>query len=201
MKKLHEVLKFNPFKRTHPYFDYIQVKDGLVSVTSGHALLRYTVDAIFGEGIFDENETYYVPKGLWVSTKAYQAGSFVRRDDQLEVFDKKGTLTGVIKLEQGVDYPDLDSVAPKELGSYLISLNSELLTSIANATGNPVFSLYKSGSVINLSLLNEDAEPAACLIMPVVDVDAVQQPDGDDVEALKGRIAELENQLNEILIG
>ena len=153
MKKLHLTTGKDSFRIAQ---QYIQVKDGHVLTTNSHVLVKFPLNEVFGENSrIEQTDEFYILGTDWKKQGFDKGCSFSKIDNQLEAYDKKHNLIGIIKLisadelciKGGGKYPNIDQVLPTTEPSEIcsIGLNPSLLKDLCDCLGLTAYKLEFRG--------------------------------------------------------
>lgn len=174
MKKLHLTTGKDDFRLAQ---QYIQVKDGYVLTTNSHVLVKFPLNEVFGENSkIEQNDEFYILGTDWKKQGFDKACSFSKINNQLEAYDKKYNLLGIIKLinadelsnKGGGRYPNIEQVIPtSELSEVLsIGLNPNLLKDVCDCLGCVCYKLEFRGENKIIMIKPKDSSAIAG-IMPM----------------------------------
>jgi hypothetical protein len=174
MKKLHLTTGKDQFRLAQ---QYIQVKDGFVLATNSFVLVKFPLVEVFGENSrINDTDEFYILGTDWKKQGFDKGCSFSKIDNQLEAYDKKHNLIGIIKLTSadelsdkgGGRYPNIDQVIPTsnlfEIGS--IGINPNLLKDVCDCLGCETFKFEFRGTNKIIMIKGNDTSAMAG-IMPV----------------------------------
>ena len=174
MKKLHLTTGKDQFRLAQ---QHIQVKDGFVLATNSFVLVKFPLVEVFGENsrITDTDE-FYILGADWKKQGFDKGCSFSKIDNQLEAYDKKHNLIGIIKLisadelsdKGGGRYPNIDQVIPTsdlfEISN--IGINPNLLKDLCDCLGCETYKFEFRGTNKIIMIKGNNTEALAG-IMPV----------------------------------
>lgn len=154
MKKLHLTTGRDTFRLAQ---QYIQVKDGFVRTTNSFVLTKFPINEVFGENSrISETDEFYILGNDWKKQGFDKGCSFSKIDNQIEAYDKKHNLIGIVKIitaedlsdKGGGKYPDIDNVMPtnEPLEIASIGLNPTLLKDVCDCLGCETYKLEFRGS-------------------------------------------------------
>ena len=175
MKKLHLTTGKDIFRLAQ---QYIQVKDGYVLTTNSHVLVKFPLNEVFGENSrIEETDEFYILGTDWKKQGFDKGHRFSKIDSQLEAYDKKHNLIGIIKLinaeelsnKGGGKYPDINQVLPtSELFEInTISFNPSLLKDVCDCLGVTAYKLEFRGQNKIIMVKGNDSK-AIGGIMPMM---------------------------------
>lgn len=147
MKKLHLTTGKDSLRTSQ---QYIQIKGGFVLTTNSHVLARFPLNEVFGENNpFNQDSEFYILGTDWKKQGFDKALSFATNGNNLEAYDKKYNLLGIIKMlnlaefnSKNGNYPNIDQVLPTSEPSDIcvIGINPSLLKDLCDCLG---FTAYK----------------------------------------------------------
>jgi hypothetical protein len=175
MKKLHLTTGKDAFRIAQ---QYIQVKDGYVLTTNSHVLVKFPLNEVFGENSrIEQADEFYILGTDWKKQGFDKGHRFSKIDNQLEAYDKKHNLIGIIKLinaeelsnKGGGKYPNIEQVLPTgelcEITS--IGLNPSLLKDLCDCLGTTCYKLEFRGQNKIIMIKGNDSK-AIGGIMPMM---------------------------------
>ena len=175
MKKLHLTTGKDAFRLAQ---QYIQVKGGYVLTTNSHVLVKFPLTEVFGENSrINDTDEFYILGTDWKKQGFDKGCSFSKIDNQLEAYDKKHNLIGIIKLinaeelsnKGGGKYPNIEQVLPTgelcEITS--IGLNPSLLKDVCDCLGTTCYKLEFRGQNKIIMIKGNDSK-AIGGIMPMM---------------------------------
>tara|TARA_R110000868_G_scaffold170140_1_gene405361 strand:+ start:63 stop:599 length:537 start_codon:yes stop_codon:yes gene_type:complete len=174
MKKLHLTTGKDSFRIAQ---QYIQVKDGHVLTTNSHVLVKFPLNEVFGENTrIEQTDEFYILGTDWKKQGFDKGCRFSKIDNQLEAYDKKHNLIGIIKLinadelsiKGGGKYPNIDQVIPTSEPSEIcsIGLNPGLLKDLCDCLGLTAYKLEFRGPNKIVMIKGNDSKAIAG-IMPM----------------------------------
>jgi len=174
MKKLHLTTGKDDFRVAQ---QYIQVKDGYVLTTNSHVLVKFPVHEVFGQNSeVKETDEFYILGTDWKKQGFDKGCSFRKFDNQIEAYDKKYNLIGIIKIitaddlsnKGGGKYPNIDQVIPTNEPSEIctIGLNPNLLKDVCDCLGALSYKFEFRGSNKIIMIKAKDSNAIAG-IMPM----------------------------------
>jgi hypothetical protein len=174
MKKLHLTTGKDAFRIAQ---QYIQVKDGHVLTTNSHVLVKFPINEVFGENSrIEQTDEFYILGTDWKKQGFDKGYRFSKIDNQLEAYDKKHNLIGIIKLinadeltiKGGGKYPNIDQVIPttEPIEISFIGLNPNLLKDVCDCLGSTCYKLEFRGTNKIIMIKTNDSKAIAG-IMPI----------------------------------
>jgi hypothetical protein len=173
MKKLHLTTGKDDLRSTQKH---IQIKGGFVLTTNSHVLVKFPLNEVFGENNpFNQDSEFYILGTDWKKQGFDKALSFATNGNNLEAYDKKYNLLGIIKMldlpefkSKHGNYPNIDQVLPtSELGEVSkIGLNPGLLKDLCDCLGAMNFKFEFRGENKIIMIKCNDSE-AIGGIMPM----------------------------------
>jgi len=175
MKKLHLTTGKDTFRLAQ---QYIPVKDGHVLTPNSFVLVKFPLTEVFGENSrIEHTDEFYILGTDWKKQGFDKACSFSKINNQLEAFDKKYNLIGIIKLinaeelsnKGGGKYPNIEQVIPTSEPSEIctIGLSPTLLKDVCDCLGVTFYKLEFRGPNKIIMIKGKDIKGIAG-IMPVM---------------------------------
>lgn len=174
MKKLHLTTGKDAFRLAQ---EYIQVKNGFVLTTNSFVFTKFPLNEVFGENSrISDTDEFYILGTDWKKQGFDKGCIFSKIDNQLEAYDKKYNLIGIIKLISSDEliakgagkYPNIDQVIPtsEPLEIAAIGLNPTLLKDVCDCLGCETFKFEFRGANKLVMIIGNNTKALAG-IMPV----------------------------------
>lgn len=142
MKALHKL----PIDPLNIVTQHAEVRKGMVTVATSIAAIKMDAVEVFGPGVIDSDETFYINRAQWGKAKMDKAVTIEREGLLFKGFDAKGNPTGIIEASPSLacKYWVLDEVNPRYSGSAPVlelGISATAVQHISEVLGDKLFTV------------------------------------------------------------